>query len=101
MSYHWYYYLNGELIKKLKPCLAGDYVHLHSRNGCFKVIYACAYYFIIIKDRKEIRIKWEDFRCKKGEGISVEKYTKLLVKLIEYHRNEELSYIKMLAEIKS
>jgi hypothetical protein len=68
----WYYKIKDKLIKKLKPCLVGDYVHLHSRNGCYRVHYVYLGNFVVMKDRKYIDIAWEDYKCHKGEGNSEE-----------------------------
>lgn len=31
----WYYFLNGQLIKKLKPCVPGNQVHIKKMDGMF------------------------------------------------------------------
>jgi len=68
----WYYYIGNEIVKKRKPCLTGDFVHLHSRSGCFMVHSTTTRYFTIMKNREEIRISWDQFRCLKGQGDSEE-----------------------------
>ncbi len=66
----WYYKIQGELIKKQKPCLVGDLVHLHTLEGCFKVHYVYVSNFVIMKDRKFIDVPWEHYRCHQGQGMS-------------------------------
>lgn len=68
----WYYYLNSQLIKKRKPCLPGDYVHLKSFSGCYRVYSVRINCFVIMKNRELIEVCWEQFRCLKGEGQSEE-----------------------------
>ena len=68
----WYYYFYHELIKKKKPCLPGDYIHLHSREGCYKVYYVNMYKFAIKKNGKLLYLPWHCFKCLKGEGNSPE-----------------------------
>jgi len=89
----WYYYYYYELIKKKKPCLPGDYIHLHSREGCYKVYYVNMYKFAIKKNGKFLYLPWHCFKCLKGEGTSPEAILKrkekaiksLLEKLIKQH----------------
>jgi hypothetical protein len=73
---HWYYMLNGELVKKLKPCLEGDYVHTNKWDGCYRVYKATKFGFTILKNREYVTLPWENYVCKKGEGNSPEKYQK-------------------------
>lgn len=68
----WYYYIGSELVKKKKPCLTGDFVHLHSRSGCYMVYATTAGCFTIMKNREEVKVPWKDFRCLKGHGNSEE-----------------------------
>lgn len=68
----WYYYLNSQLVKKRKPCMTGDFVHLKSYSGCYKVYSVKINSFTIMKNRKEIELPWEQFRCLKGQGDSEE-----------------------------
>ena len=64
----WYYMLDGELVKRRKPCLEGDYVHLHRWQGCYRVHRADLHGFNVMKNRRNVRLGWEQFRCLKGEG---------------------------------
>lgn len=66
----WYYYSNGILIKKLKPCLTGDYVHIDGMNGMYCVHSTTVTYFTIVKNHTERQIPWDKFQCLKGEGTS-------------------------------
>lgn len=68
----WYYKIEGELIKRKKPCLNGNYVHLRNRNGCYLVHSVHLTYFTIMKDRQLQKISWECFVCLKGQGQSPE-----------------------------
>ena len=79
----WYYYYYHELIKKKKPCLPGDYIHLHSREGCYKVYYVNMYKFTIKKNGKLLYLPWHCFKCLKGEGTSREAIVKKQVKAIK------------------
>ena len=72
----YYYYIGDNLIKKRKPCFDGDYIHLHSIKGCYRVIYCCARYFVIMKNNEQRKCKWTDFRCHKGQGTSYLKAVK-------------------------
>jgi len=66
----WYYKLNGELIKKRKPCVPGDLVHIKSHDGLYSVHYVYLDCFVIMKKRQLINVPWDDFKCLKGEGNS-------------------------------
>lgn len=68
----WYYTIDKSLIKKKKPCLPHDLVHIKDLDGCFKVIDVKLNHFIVMKNRKFIEISWDRFMCLKGEGTSVE-----------------------------
>lgn len=95
----WYYILNGELIKEKKPCLDGDKVHIYSLEGCFNVIEVYLSFFTITKNRKIIKIKWDDFRCLKGYGTSeLSLYRK---KHNELHKKIEGIYMESLFMKKS
>lgn len=68
----WYYYLNSQLVRKRKPCMPGDYVHLKSFTGCYRVYSVKINCFTIMKNRELIEVCWEQFRCLKGCGESEE-----------------------------
>lgn len=68
----WYYTIGKSLIKKKKPCLPHDLVHIKDLDGCFKVIDVKLTHFMVMKHRKFIEITWDRFICLKGEGTSVE-----------------------------
>lgn len=76
----WYYHINNELVKKMKPCLPDNYVHLNSIDGCYKVVDVCLSYFRVRKNNELRRIRWDDFRCMQGQGTSEESYLKKEVK---------------------
>ena len=67
---HWYYKLNGTLVKEKKLCLPGDLVHIKTFKGLYKVEYVYVDCFVVMKKRQLINIPWEDFKCLKGEGNS-------------------------------
>lgn len=75
----WYYYIGNELVKKKKPLSPGDYVHLHSIDGCFRVYEVKLTYFLVMKNRSMVKILWSDFRCKKGFGTSYESKIKKII----------------------
>lgn len=66
----WYYMLNGKLIKKMKPCLPDNYVHISTNEGCYRVHDVKLDYFVIMKNRQERKITWDKYVCLKGEGTS-------------------------------
>lgn len=68
----WYYYSSNKLIKKRKPCLTGQYVHIEGLTGCFHVFATSLTDFTIVKNRKVINIPWNRFICLKGDGNSAE-----------------------------
>lgn len=68
----WYFYMSNELIKKPKPCLTGNYVHIDGYNGCFLVQSTSITDFTILKNREQKKIPWVKFICLKGEGQSAE-----------------------------
>lgn len=88
----WYYKINGELIKKQKPCLVGDMVHLNNMDGCFKVHYVYVSNFVVMKKRKLVDVSWDNYKCHKGEGISKEAKIKRLTKSLN-EANAVSSYI--------
>jgi hypothetical protein len=88
----WYYILNDKLIKKKKPCFDGDYIHLHSRDGCFRVQSVCVHGIHILKNGKLKMVKWSDFRCLKGQGVSE-------LKLLKQTKKEIMIIKHLLSEI--
>lgn len=76
----WYYYSSKKLIKKRKPCLTGQYVHIDGLNGCFHVYATSITDFTIVKNREEMKIPWDRFICLKGEGNSAEAQLKRGIK---------------------
>lgn len=80
----WYYYIGRTLVKKIKPCLPNQQIHIKNLNGCFTVIDVSISYFVIIKNRKYIQIPWDDFICLKGEGVSIETKIKKELKYYSY-----------------
>lgn len=68
----WYYTINNKLIKEKKPCLPGDLIHLHDRNGCHRVMKVTISHFMIEICRQEYWFYWDKFKCLKGEGKSAE-----------------------------
>lgn len=78
----WYYKVNGKLIKKPKPCLVGDHVHLHNMEGCYKVHYVYVSNFVVMKNRKLIDVTWDNYKCHKGEGNSEKAQLKKIAKAL-------------------
>ena len=68
----WYYKINGELIKRKKPCLDGSYVHIKTWTGCYRVYSVNINHFTIKKNNELKKIHWDCFVCLKGEGTSEE-----------------------------
>ena len=50
MNNPWYYKINGILYKKPKPCFDGDFVHIKSFTGCFKVYEIKLDHFVVVKN---------------------------------------------------
>lgn len=98
----WYYYLGSELVKKQKPCLTGDFVHLHSRSGCYKVYATTIGSFTIMKNREEVKVPWKDFRCLQGQGNSEETLLKrelrYLIGKINYSVSSQIITSELLNE---
>ena len=80
MNNPWYYKINGELYKKPKPCFDGDFVHIKSFTGCFKVHEIKIDHFVVVKNHKKIKIPWDYFMCLKGQGNSEETLLKRRLK---------------------
>jgi hypothetical protein len=72
----------GELVKRRKPCLEGDYVHLNCWEGCYRVLYADVSGFKVRRNGKEVLLSWDNFRCLKGHGQSPEKRIKVLRRIL-------------------
>lgn len=64
----WYYILDGVLIKKQKPCVPGDMIHLTHRNGMYKVLFVEIDHFSVMINRQIVAMPWRYFKCRKGEG---------------------------------
>lgn len=73
----------GELVKKRKPCLKGDYVHLHCWEGCYRVLDADVNGFTVMRNRRRTLLSWDRFRCLKGRGQSPEKRIKVLMRILK------------------
>ena len=89
----WYYYLGDKLIKEKKPVLPGEFIHTHSLMGCYRVYDVNISHFTIMKDRVLIKLPWNEFRCKKGQGTSIETKIKRTLKNNE-KVNKDLDMIK-------
>jgi hypothetical protein len=48
-------------------CKPGDLIHIHSRNGCYRVHASNQYGFVIMINRKPTIKPWSDFKCLKGD----------------------------------
>lgn len=73
----------GELVKRRKPCLKGDYVHLHCWEGCYRVLDADVNGFMVMRNRNRTLLSWDRFRCLKGHGQSPEKRIKVLRRILK------------------
>jgi hypothetical protein len=102
MNNPWYYKINGELYKKPKPCFDGDFVHIKSFTGCFKVHEIKLEYFVVVKNGEKKKIPWDCFICLKGQGTSEETLLKLrlnkLATTIERNIAEQLAINKIVKE---
>ena len=97
----WYYRIRGTVVKKLKPCMPGDQVHITSMQGCFKVHRVTLDHFIIIKQRAEIAIEWNEFVCLKGEGTSdISMMKREILHRIQTVRAQEDLLLRTLNDIK-
>jgi hypothetical protein len=88
----WYYFLNGQLIKKLKPCVPGNQVHIKKWMGCFTIHDVKVDGFYIMRNRELVKIPWDDFICLKGSGQSLEAKLKrelnsLMIKTNDIQKN--------------
>ena len=97
----WYYYLNSQIVKKRKPCLTGDFIHLKSFSGCYKVYAVNTRTFTVMKNRKEVEFPWEQFRCLKGQGDSEEVLLKRELKSLIDTINISMSKQALVNEILS
>jgi hypothetical protein len=102
MNNPWYYKINGVLYKKPKPCFDGDFVHIKSFTGCFKVYEIRLEYFVVVKNGEKKNIPWDCFICLKGQGTSEEKILKRrlnkLATTIERNVSEQLTINKIVKE---
>ena len=67
----WYYKLDGVLVKKMKPCMPDNYVHVKRWDGCYRVYEVTITHFSIMKNREKVWLTWNEFECLKGDGKSV------------------------------
>ena len=97
----WYYYSNGRLIKKRKPCLTNDYVHINGMNGMYQVKSTSITFFTITKNREERQITWDKFQCLKGQGTSedtiIKRKLKHLINTINISINNQLTLNTLLS----
>ena len=90
----WYYMIDNQLIKKRKPCIPGDQVHLTFREGLYSVEKVRLSFFIVkTKKDKRYHCRWDQFRCLKGQGSSVE--TLLRKGLLNTLHAAEISIIEL------
>jgi hypothetical protein len=67
----WYYKLDGVLVKKMKPFLPDNYIHVKRWEGCYRVYDVTLTHFSIMKNREKVWLTWDEFECLKGEGKSI------------------------------
>lgn len=89
----WYYMINGELIKKQKPCFVDQYIHIHKWDGCYRVEDVTVYGFTIKKNRESVFLPWEEFRCLSGMGTSQIKSIKNNLKYLHQSLTYDLNLI--------
>lgn len=64
------YFLNNHLENGRKPAKPGDYVHVTTWQGMYKVHGVDAMFFVIRKNNAFYRIPWEHLKCNAGRGGS-------------------------------
>lgn len=79
----WYYRMGGILVKRQKPFLPGNYIHIKRWEGCYRVWDANVNHFTIIKNRRLVRLGWEEFRCLKGGGAMKAKHKRAIDLLLD------------------
>jgi hypothetical protein len=90
----WYYKINGQLVKKKKPCLPDQYVHVHKWQGAYRVYDVTVEHFVIKKNREFVNLPWSEFRCLKGQGTSIDARLKKSAKSIERLSEQLIAEIK-------
>ena len=84
----WYYFLDGLLVKKLKPCVPGNQVHIKKWMGCFTIHDVKIDGFYVMRNRELVKLSWDNFICLKGEGESFESKLKKELKSLIIKNNE-------------
>lgn len=79
----WYYALDGVLVKRRKPFMDGDYVHVHKWEGCYRVMWVGVKGFTVMKGGVERLLPWSQFKCMKGQGSSREVLLKREIRKLE------------------
>ena len=97
----WFYFLNGLLIKKLKPCVPGNQIHIKKWMGCFTVHDVKVDGFCVMRNRELVKLSWDNFICLKGEGQSLEaKLKRELNSLMIKNNDVEISINSMIKLLK-
>lgn len=95
----WYYFLNGLLIKKLKPCVPRNQVHIKQWMGCFTVHDVKIDGFYVMRNREMVKLPWDEFICLKGEGQSLEAKLKRELKCLVFKNKEIESTINSMIKL--
>ena len=64
-----------EIMKKINdsaPCFEGDMIHIYMREGCYKVSSITNTGFFITLKGVRTFLTWSQYRCHKGQGVSME-----------------------------
>lgn len=87
----WYYQLDGKLVKKKKPCIAGDVVHIKRWDGAYRVTEATVVGFQVRKNGEYVTLPWDEFRCNYGKGKSITAEFKRELRSIMHHNRDILA----------
>lgn len=61
----WYYKIKDRLVRKRKPCKAGDQVAIKGRKGTYNVYAVHVNYFIVFDNGTFERIEWSKLSKRK------------------------------------
>jgi len=55
-----------KLVKEIKPCYIEDKIHVHSRNGIYRVVNVTSQFIILQTKHQKYRTTWNNFKCLAG-----------------------------------
>lgn len=85
----WYYKVGDVLIKKRKPCLPGDRVHVTVRKGLYTVqTVQLTYFTVAARNKPSFKCRWDELICLEGQGTSVEKSVKQILRSLDISKQE-------------